>query len=130
MRMLPPRSEARPLRRYSPVTYERTSPGDPVRDADIAWLGGALGLVSVVALSASFMWAHHWGPRSYATVGVWIASTLAALILGVRSMRLRGVERGLAWLALLCVALSAFAVFATGAAYAAGFDVAGACGGG
>ena len=130
MRMLPPRSEARPLRPYSPVTYERAAPGDPVRDADIAWLGGALGLVSVIALSASFLWAHHWGLRSYTIVGIWVASTLAALILGVRSMRLRSVERALAWLALLCVALSALAVLATGAAYAAGFDVAGACGGG
>jgi hypothetical protein len=39
-------------------------------------------------------------------------------------------ERGLATFALLCVAASAVVVVFTSAAYAAGFDPVGACGGG
>jgi hypothetical protein len=127
--MLLPHQQRRSAHPYDPVTYRRPA-ADPIGSEDEAWLAGGIGLISIIALSASFLWAHHWGPMTYTIVSVWIASTLAALIFGVRTLRLRGIARALACLALICVALSGLAVLATGVAYAAGYDVAGACGGG
>jgi hypothetical protein len=86
--------------------------------------------VSVLALSASFIWAHHWGPLAGTIVVTWVLTTLAALVLGVRSLRPRAPGRGLAILALCCASLSALAVMYTGFAFATGIDPVGACGGG
>jgi hypothetical protein len=126
----PPRFEAPSPHPDAHVTYEQLDDKEPAGGEDEAWLAGALGLVSVIALSASFLWAHHWGPLAYTIVGVWIVSTLGALILGVRTLRLRGVGRALALLAMVCVCLSALAVLTTGVAFAAGYDPTGLCGGG
>jgi hypothetical protein len=88
------------------------------------------GLTSVLALGASFLWAQHWGPLAYTIVGVWVLSTLGALILGVGSLGPRRPGRALAVFALCCVLASGLAVLTTGVADAAGYDAVGACGGG
>jgi hypothetical protein len=107
-------------------------PADPDRiaSADEARIAGTLGLVSVLALGASFLWAHHWGPLPYTIVGVWVLSTLGALVFGVRALGPRRPGRALAVIALCCVLLSGLAVLSTGVAYAAGYDPTGSCGGG
>jgi hypothetical protein len=103
---------------------------------DGARIAGTLGVVSLIALAASFRWAHHWGALAFTIIAVWVLSTLGAMIMGCMSRRSRrGLAtfypgRGLATLALCCVAVSAIVVALTGAAYAAGFDPVGACGGG
>jgi len=97
---------------------------------DEPWLAAMAGCVSVMALSASFIWAHHWGPLSDTIVVTWVVTTLAALILGLRSLRPRAPGRLLAILALGCVSQSGLAVIYTGFAFATGIDPVGACGGG
>jgi hypothetical protein len=97
---------------------------------DEPWIAAIFGCVSVLALSASFIWAHHWGPLAGTIVVTWVLTTLAALVLGVRSLRPRAPGRGLAILALCCASLSALAVMYTGFAFATGIDPVGACGGG
>ena len=97
---------------------------------DAAYLAAILGIVSVIALAASFVWAHHWGPLAYTIVGTWGITTSAAFVLGMMSRRGRSPARGLAILALGCVSLSVVAVVFTGAAFAAGYDPTGLCGGG
>jgi hypothetical protein len=103
---------------------------DQLGSGDEARIAGTLGVVSVLALGASFLWAHHWGPLAYTIVGVWVLSTLGALFRGVRALGPRRPGRALAAIALCCVLLSGLAVLTTGVAYAAGYDPAGACGGG
>jgi hypothetical protein len=113
-----------------------TTDSDRIGREDEARIAGTLGIVSLIALAASFRWAHHWGPLAFTIVGVWVLSTLGAMIMGCMARRSRrGLAtfypgRGLATLALVCVAVSAIVVVFTGAAYAAGFDPVGACGGG
>jgi drug/metabolite transporter (DMT)-like permease len=105
---------------------EATDP-DRFGREDEARIAGTLGIVSLIALAASFLWAHHWGPLAFTIVGVWGLSTLGALIMGCMAIRSRrGLAmlypgRGLATLALLCVTVSAIVVAFTGASYAAGF---------
>ncbi len=130
--VLPPGSAGSPTRGGPP---EATDP-DRFGREDEARIAGTLGIVSLLALAASFLWAHHWGPLAFTIVAVWVLSTLGALIMGCMAIRSRwGLptlypERGLATFALLCVAASAVVVVFTGAAYAAGFDPVDACGGG
>jgi hypothetical protein len=130
--VLPPGSGGGPTRGGPPGAT------DPERFGreDEARIAGTLGIVSLIALAASFLWAHHWGPLAFTIVWVWGLSTLGALIMGWMAIRSRrGLAmlypgRGLATFALLCVTVSAIVVVFTGAAYAAGFDPVGACGGG
>jgi hypothetical protein len=110
--------------------YLEPSDPEPGGMEDASYLAGFLGLVSVMALAASFIWAHHWGPLAYTIVGFWGITTSAALVLGVMSFRRRSPARGLAVVALACVSLSALAIAFTGAAFAAGYDPTGLCGGG
>jgi hypothetical protein len=97
---------------------------------DAAYLAAILGLVSVMALAASFIWAHHWGPLAYTIVGLWGITASAALVLAVMSLRGRSPARGLAIVALACVSVSVLAIVFTGTAFAAGYDPTGLCGGG
>jgi hypothetical protein len=81
-----------------------------------------LGVASVLLLAASVRWAHHWGqPRTDALVIAWAVAAVATLALGIR---LR------AKLPLALAAVSVLALVVAGAAWAMGFDAAGACGGG
>jgi hypothetical protein len=81
-----------------------------------------LGVGSVLLLAACVRWAHHWGqPRTDALIAAWAAATLGTLALGIR---LR------AKLPLALAAVSVAALVVAGAIWAAGYDVAGACGGG
>ena len=82
------------------------------------------GALRVLHLGASL------GPVSGTIVVTWVLTTLAAFVLGVRSLRPSARGRGLAILALSCVSLSALAVMYTGFAFATGIDPVGACGGG
>ena len=93
-------------------------------------VSGTLGLISFFLLASSFVWAHHWGPLAYAIVAGWAITTLLALVFGVRTLRGRGPERKLAWLGFVLALASVLVLLTTAAAYAAGYDPAGACGGG
>jgi hypothetical protein len=79
------------------------------------------GAASLGLLGASFVWAHHWGVRADALVAAWAGATLAATAAGLRTH---------SRFALACVVVSVLALLGAGLAWAAGADVAGACGGG
>jgi hypothetical protein len=131
MRMLVPlRDGTAPRRPYNPVTYDRSAGPERGGREDAAYLAAMLGLVSVMALAASFLWAHHWGPLAYTIVGFWAITTGAAFVFAVMSFRGRAPARGLAVLALACVSVSVLAIGFTGVAFAAGYDPTGLCGGG
>ena len=115
---------------YNPVTYDRSGDHERSGREDAAYLAAMLGLVSVMALAASFLWAHHWGPLAYTIVGFWGLTTSAAFVFAVMSFRDRSPARGLAVLALACVSVSLLAIAFTGVAFAAGYDPTGLCGGG
>jgi len=119
-----------PRRPYNPVTYDRSAGPERGGREDAAYLAAMLGLVSVMALAASFLWAHHWGPLAYTIVGFWAITTGAAFVFAVMSFRDRAPARGLAVLALACVSVSVLAIAFTGVAFAAGYDPTGLCGGG
>jgi hypothetical protein len=110
--------------------YDPTFDPDRPGRSEEARIGATLGLVSIILLGASFLWAHHRGPLAYTIVGTWIVSTLGALILGVRSLGPRSPGRAFALIALWCVVLSALALLSTGVALGAGYDPVGGCGGG
>lgn len=97
---------------------------------DAAYLAAVLGVISVIALAASFIWAHHWGPLAYTIVGIWGITTSAALVLALMARRPGTPARWLALVALGCISLSALAIVFTGAAFAVGYDPTGLCGGG
>ncbi|HEX3300847.1 MAG TPA: hypothetical protein VHW68_12160 [Actinomycetota bacterium] len=97
---------------------------------DAAHLAAILGLISVMALAASFIWAHHWGPLAYTIVGIWGITTAATLVLALLARRPGTPARWLTIVALACVSVSVLAVVFTGAAFAAGYDPTGLCGGG
>ena len=87
------------------------------------------GLASVLLLAASLRWAHHWGARTDALVAGWALATIAGLVLGVRAARTPRPPR-LALLGLALALLSVLALVVAGGVWAAGYDPAGACGGG
>ncbi|HYW29081.1 MAG TPA: hypothetical protein VE824_04675 [Gaiellales bacterium] len=91
-------------------------------------LPAALGLASVVLLAAAFRWAHHWGPVADSIVAAWAATTVAALVVGIR--RAPGPGRRAALLGLALAGVSVAALVVTGVAMAAGADPAAGCGGG
>jgi hypothetical protein len=81
-----------------------------------------LGAASVLLLAASIRWAHHWQTtQTQVLVVAWAVATGAALVVGLR----RRARLGLA-----LVAVSLIALVVAGAVWAAGYDPAGACGGG
>jgi hypothetical protein len=93
-------------------------------------VGALLGLTSGALLAASLRWAHEWGPRTDAIVVSWVLATIAALIVSVWSLRTSGASRRFARTGLALALVSVLALPVVGALYAAGVDVAEACGGG
>jgi hypothetical protein len=94
-----------------------------------------LGVLSVALLAASFVWAHHWGTLADTLVAAWAAATLAALVVSIRFLRDKTVwstygSHRLAKIGLAGGLVSVTALVVAGIASAAGFDPAGACGGG
>jgi hypothetical protein len=93
------------------------------------YLVAACGLASFGLLVASFLWAHHWGPRADAIVAGWAITTLIA---GIGGMRMEGRTKP-SWLAtsaLVFSAVSLLALLTAGLSYAVGGDPTGGCGGG
>ena len=86
-------------------------------------------------LAASFVWAHHWGVQADTLVAAWAVATTGSLVASIWMLR-----DDLVWPTRLAVHLakigltggivSIAALVLAGAAWAAGMDPAGACGGG
>jgi hypothetical protein len=93
-------------------------------------LAAALGIASLALLVAATLWAHHWNPLAVAIVAGWATALIAALFTSIRALRRPAVSRRLAKLGLTLALLSVLALALAGLAYAAGFNAAGACGGG
>ena len=93
-------------------------------------VGAVLGLTSAALLLASLRWAHEWGPRTDAIVASWALATIAAFVVSVWSLRTSRVSRRPAATGLTLALVSVLALPVVGALYAAGVDVAEACGGG
>jgi hypothetical protein len=93
-------------------------------------VGAALGLTSIALLFASLRWAHEWGPGTDALVASWVLATIAALVVSRWSLRTSRVSRRFAAAGLALALVSVLALPVVGALYAAGVDVAAACGGG
>jgi hypothetical protein len=93
-------------------------------------IGGALGLVSLALLLASLRWAHHWGPQTDTLVASWGVATISAFLVSVWSLRTSAMSRRLAFMGFCLALLSVLALPVVAALYAAGVDVAEACGGG
>jgi hypothetical protein len=92
--------------------------------------GIRLGLASAALLFASLRWAHEWGPRTTALVGAWGLATIAAAVVSCWSLETSRDSRRLALAGLVLALVSVLALPVVGALYAAGVDVAAACGGG
>jgi hypothetical protein len=108
-----------------------TAPVTPRRSS----VAAALGALSVALLGASLRWAHHWGPLADAIVAAWVMATLGALVFSVLLLTsnvtwLTYAGRRLAKIGLAGGVISLLALALTGIAFAAGVNVAGACGGG
>jgi hypothetical protein len=87
-----------------------------------------LGAASVLLLAASMRWAHHWAdPRTPALVAGWSLATVGVFSVGflVRGRGVRFVKLGVA-----LGGVSLLALLGGGVVWAAGFNPAGACGGG
>jgi hypothetical protein len=93
-------------------------------------VGALLGVSSALLLVAAFRWAHHWGPLADAIVAAWAFTTLGALGVSTWSLFTSDGARRFAKLGLYLAVLSCLALVVVGIAAAAGFDTAGACGGG
>jgi hypothetical protein len=93
-------------------------------------VGGALGLASLALLFASLRWAHHWGPRTDTLVASWALATISAVVVSVWALRTSLASRRLALVGFGLALVSVLALPIVGALYAAGVDVAEACGGG
>jgi hypothetical protein len=94
-----------------------------------------LGILSVALLAASFVWAHHWGALADTLVVAWALTTLGALVVSIQFLRNKTVwstygSHRLARIGLAGGLISVAALVVAGIASAAGFDPAGACGGG
>ena len=92
--------------------------------------GGALGFASLALLFASLRWGHHWGFRTDALIASWALATLLAFVVSAWSLRTSLASRRLALMGFALALLSVLALPVVGALYAAGVDVAEACGGG
>jgi hypothetical protein len=91
-------------------------------------LPAPLGLSSFLLLLASLRWAHHWSsPRTDVLVAAWTATTVAVFAVAYR-LRGRGVMFLRLGVAFGCLSLAALGI--VGVAWGAGYDPAGACGGG
>jgi hypothetical protein len=113
------------------VDAAATAPVTPKRSAVAAVLGG----LSVALLGASFVWAHHWGPRTDTLVIAWALATLGALgisVLVLRSYDLWPTRLAirLAQIGLAGGIVSIAALALSGIAFAAGVNPTGVCGGG
>jgi hypothetical protein len=93
-------------------------------------VAAAFGLVSIALLGASLRWAHHWGPRADAIVVGWALATIGALAVSIPLLGATIIGKRLAKIGLVGGLVSVGAVVLAGGLYAAGIDVAGACGGG
>jgi hypothetical protein len=94
-----------------------------------------LGILSVALLAASFVWAHHWGALADTLVVAWALATLGALVVSIQFLRNKTVwstfgSHRLARIGLAGGLISVGALVVAGIASAAGFNPAGACGGG
>jgi hypothetical protein len=90
----------------------------------------AAGALSLVLLGASIAWAHHWNAQAVALVAGWGISTAATLVLSVLGLCGPRGAKGFAAYGLWFGIISIGALALAGAAYAAGMDPAGPCGGG
>jgi hypothetical protein len=95
----------------------------------LQFLVATSGFASFGLLVASFLWAHHWGPRADAIVAGWAVTTLIAGIGGVR-MEGRTQPSWLATSAMVFTAISLIALLIAGVSYTVGVDPTGSCGGG
>jgi len=93
-------------------------------------MGAVLGLTSAALLLASLRWAHEWGPRTDAIVAAWALATIAALLVSAWSLRTSRASRRFATVGLALALVSVLALPVVSILYAAGVDVAEACGGG
>ena len=94
-----------------------------------------LGVLSVALLAASLVWAHHWGTVADTLVIAWGLATIGALVVSIQFMRNKTVwstygSRRLARIGLAGGLVSVAALVLVGIASAAGYNAAGACGGG
>jgi hypothetical protein len=94
-----------------------------------------LGFLSVALLGASFVWAHHWGPRADTLVIAWAVATLGALgssvaVLGAYDLGPKVLTLRLAQIGLAGGIVSIGALVLAGVAWAAGINPTGVCGGG
>jgi hypothetical protein len=93
-------------------------------------VGAVLGLTSAALLAASLRWAHEWGPRTTALVASWGLATIAAVVVSRWSLDTSRDSRRFAVAGFALALVSVLALPVVGALYAAGVDVADACGGG
>jgi hypothetical protein len=93
-------------------------------------VGAVLGLTSAALLVASLRWAHEWGPRTTALVGAWGLATIAAAVVSCWSLDTSRDSQRFAAVGLALALVSVLALPVVGILYAAGVDVAEACGGG
>ena len=93
-------------------------------------VGGALGLVSLALLLASFRWAHHWGPVADTIVGAWALTTIGAILISVWSLRTSRASQRFANAGIALTLPSYLALTLVGILSAAGVDAADQCGGG
>ncbi len=92
--------------------------------------GGALGLASAVLLIAAFNWAHHWNPEAVSIVSAWGLTTVLALSISVWALLTSRAARRFAKLSVCLAGVSLLTLALAGLAFAAGFNMAGGCGGG
>jgi hypothetical protein len=107
----------------APVTPRRSS------------VAAGLGVLSVALLGASLRWAHHWGALADTIVAAWVVATLGALVVSFLLLTsnvtwLTYAGRRLARIGLAGGVISVLVLALAGIAFAAGVNVAGACGGG
>jgi len=89
-----------------------------------------LGVASAALLSSALAWAHHWGLLADSIVATWAVVSVAALVVSTWSLVTTRASRRLAKLGLALALVSLLALALAGLLFAAGLDVAGACGGG
>ena len=98
-------------------------------------VAATFGVLSVVLLGASFVWAHHWGVLTDTLVIAWAVATIGALVVSIQCLRddmvwPTRVALRLARIGLVGGIVSIAALALAGIVYAAGINPTGACGGG